>query len=54
MKYLETPYVACISEKIQRIFKPLNVRLVNKAANTIRSHLSHLKYKIDKQNKNKM
>lgn len=39
--------VAGISEIIQILLKPLNVRLSNKATNTIKLHLSHLKDNIE-------
>ena len=47
-----SPYVvAGISERIQIIFKPLNDKLGNRSTNTIKYNLSHLKDKIETEDK---
>lgn len=41
--YLLMPYVKGISEKIERVCRPLNIKAIFKTTNTLRNHLMHVK-----------
>ena len=42
LKYILTPYIKGTSERVNKIFKPFNIKLSNKPTNTLKKSLCHL------------
>lgn len=48
LKYISTPYIKGVSEKVGKLLNDYNIKLSNKSSNTLRKHLCKLKDKRDK------